>query len=605
MVLVTPMNTQRPYPTGIIPLALQFTAYLRPLRPQVVAVVLLTLLTPLIGTALLWLFQKLVDNVMVGQQLHLLTAFLVAYGVVAALKFTTDYADQRLDAIISERIAQDVRIDVYRHLVSISPGTFSGRNSGDFLAHLTTDAERVSALIYGGPAGLVAHLAKALCFGAFLFYLSWKLTLAALVIVPLLAYCALKLSPKLRQSARIARHKSGAWMTLAEERLSALPLIHAFNAQRREVERFARTAGAARMAELRTISLQATMTIAVEAIAAAGALLVIGLAAHQVHSGALTLGGVLAFLGAIGSLYDPIRGITQSASRFQRAAASAERILSLLSEKSRVQERTPALVLTRPRGAIEFRDVSFGYAPGSAVLQKVSLRIEPGETVAVVGASGSGKSTLIRLLLRLHDPHSGTVCIDGVNVRDVTLASLRDAVGVVWQEPYVFRGSAAENIRYGEPHASASQVRGAAAAACADDFISATHAGYASTVGPRGEKLSGGQRSRIALARALLRDSPILVLDEATASIDSETEEVIQHAVEQLAGSRTLLIIGHRLSTVQHADRIVVLDSGRIVESGTPTALLKRGTRCHALFAAQLAEANASLPKAILCNAAG
>ncbi len=598
------MNTRSAHVSSIYRLACRFAGYLRPLRGGVALAVLLTLLTPLIATVLLWLMQRLVDDVMISGQLQMLGAFLLAYGVVAALKFFADYADERLDAAISERITQHVRVDVYRHLISVSPGTFSGRSVGDFLAHLTTDAERISALIYGAPSAVIAHAAKALCFGVFLFYLSWKLTLAALVIVPLLAYCAIRLSPKVRQSARISRQKSGAWMALAEERLSALPLIHAFNAQRWETERFARGAGAARTAELRTISLQAALTLAIEAVAASGALLVIGLAAHEVHRGALTVGGVLAFLGAVGSLYEPVRGITQSASRFQRAAASAERILGLLGKKSRVQERTPALVLTRPKGAIEFRDVSFEYAPGAAVLKQVTLSIEPGETVAVVGASGSGKSTLIRLLMRLYDPDSGSVRIDGMDVRDLTLVSLREAVGVVFQDPYVFRGSAADNIRYGKQAAGEDKIKAAARAACADDFIRATPAGYAGALGPRGEKLSGGQRSRIALARALLRDTPILVLDEATASVDSETEEIIQQAVTRLAGSRTLLIIGHRLSTVQHADRIVVLDGGHIVESGAPAALLQRGTRCHALFAAQLAEAGALPPEHALCNAA-
>lgn len=594
------VNSQQP--TGIFRLALRFGPYLNPLRAKIAVVLCITLLTPLIGTALLWLFQKLVDDVLVAGQLYLLSAFLIAYGALAAFKFIADYADERLDASISERVAQDVRIDVYRHLTAASPGTFGNRSTGDFLAHLTTDAERIAALIYGAPSAVIAHTAKALCYGAFLFYLSWKLTLAALIIVPLLAWCAFKLSPKVRRSARIARHRAGAWMALAEERLSALPLIHAFNAQRLEGDRFAHSASSARVAELRTVSLQAALTLAIEAVAVAGALLVIALAAHEVHSGALTLGGVLAFLGAIGSLYDPIRGITQTASRFQRAGASAERILDLLNEKSQVQERSVARTLARSAGAIEFRDVNFGYTPHARVLQQVSLKIEPGETVAVVGASGSGKSTLIRLLMRMYDPDGGAVHVDGVDVRDLTLASLREAVSVVFQDPYVFRGSAGDNIRYGRPDATQECIQRAALAACADEFISATHAGYATSVGPRGDKLSGGQRSRIALARALLRNSPILVLDEATASVDSKTEKIIQHAVECLAGSRTLVVIGHRLSTVQHADRIVVMDGGRIVESGTPSALLRRGTRCHALFAAQLAEEQHAPRAGALCS---
>jgi ABC-type multidrug transport system fused ATPase/permease subunit len=302
----------------------------------------------------------------------------------------------------------------------------------------------------------------------------------------------------------------------------------------------------------------------------------------------------MAFLGAVGSLYGPARGLAKIPSRFQRAAAGAQRVADLLDTHSLVKERHGAKPLAKVAGALEFRNLRFGYTPGADVLRGISLKIAPGETVAVVGPSGSGKSTLVRLALRLYDPSAGAVLIDGTDLKDITLESLRRTVGVVFQEPYVFRGSIAENIRYGEQAAPDDRVSAAARAAHIHAFIKAQPNGYSTLVGPRGGWLSGGQRQRIAVARALLRRPPILLLDEATASVDSEAEELIQDALEQLAGRCTILIIAHRLSSVRWADRVVVLDQGRIVETGTPESLLKPATRYHDLFAAQLVPAGVS-----------
>ena len=261
----------------------------------------------------------------------------------------------------------------------------------------------------------------------------------------------------------------------------------------------------------------------------------------------------------------------------------------MLDVPSLVTERLSAKCLTHVRGAVEFRDVDFAYARGPQVLADISLRIEPGEMVAVVGPSGTGKSTLVQLALRLYDPTAGAVLLDGVDLRDITLELLRRAMVPVFQEPYIFRGSIIENIRYGRSDVSEARVAEIARSAHADRFIDALRNGYASPVGPRGTWLSGGERQRLALSRALLRDAPILLLDEATASVDSETEELIQDAIERFAGQRTILVVAHRLSSVRRADRVIVLDRTRIVETGPPEGLLLNDTRCRDLFAAQLA----------------
>jgi len=336
------------------------------------------------------------------------------------------------------------------------------------------------------------------------------------------------------------------------------------------------------------VAIQAWLILLIEAISSLGALIVLGAGAYEINHGDMTFGSLIAFLGSVGSLYGPVRGLVNGAARFQVSAAAAQRVADLLDTQSLVTERPSAKALTRIRGSIEFRDVAFAYPRNPEILAGISLRIEPGETVAVVGPSGSGKSTMIALALRLYDPSAGAIFLDGVDLRDITFQSLRRAIVPVFQEPYIFRGSIMENIRYGLSDVPADRVAATAHVAHADRFIDALRSGYAAPVGPRGNWLSGGERQRLALARALLRDAPILLLDEATASVDSETEDLIQDAIAQLAGRRTILIVAHRLSSVRRADRVVVVDHGRIVESGTPDVLLQSETRCRDLFAAQL-----------------
>jgi ABC-type multidrug transport system fused ATPase/permease subunit len=285
-------------------------------------------------------------------------------------------------------------------------------------------------------------------------------------------------------------------------------------------------------------------------------------------------------------------GLVKAAGRFQRAAAAAQRVADMLDTPSLVLERPMAKEVMSAKGAVEFCKVDFAYPSGPKVLDCISLSVEPGEMLAIVGPSGSGKSTLLNLVLRFYDPLAGAILIDGIDIRDMTVPSLYRCVAPVFQEPYIVHGTVADNIRYGQPHAPQQQVSEIARATHADAFIKHLQRGYAAPVGSRGSRLSGGERQRIALARALLREAPILLLDEATASVDSETEELIQDAVDRFSGQRTILIVAHRLSSVRRADRIVVLERGRIVETGSPSALLGAQSRCRKLFEAQIDHTN-------------
>jgi ABC-type multidrug transport system fused ATPase/permease subunit len=588
-----PQTVQR-LAASVPALVRRFSPYLRPVRGRVALAAAILLSGPLTGAALLWLIKLLVDDVLIAGRLELLPLFGGIYVLAAAAKVALDYVGTRLDASVSERIVRDIRVDLYRHVVSLSPGSLQDRGTGDRLAHLSGDVERTQSLIYTAPLSLCADIATAAFFGAFLLFLDWQLTLVALLVVPFLAVASFRYAPRLRRAARITRGLTSRWFDLAEERLGAAPLIHAFGSEERETARFAARCDAARRAELRTVTIQAWLTLLIEAATALGGVIVLAVGAYAIKQGALTVGTLVAFLGAVGSLYSPVRGLARAAGRFQRAAAGAQRVADLLDTPSLVRERRPAKRLAGIRGAVEFRSLCFSYPQGDPVLRDVSCRIEPGEMVAIAGASGSGKSTLAKLLLRFYDPTAGAVLIDGTDIRGVTLDSLRRAVSVVFQDPLIVQGSIADNLRYGQPQASDASLLAAAQAAHVHPFVSALGAGYRAAAGTRGGRLSGGQRQRLALARSLLRDSPILVLDEATAAVDSETEELVHGAIEDLAGDRTIVIVGHRLSSLRRADRVLVLDHGRIVEAGRPESLLRAGTRYHDLFAPQLNLSGAS-----------
>lgn len=575
----------------LLPLFRQFFPHLRPALRAALTVLLLCMLSPLLGTAFLWLFSRLVDEVFIRQQLQWLPWFAAAYLAVACMKFAVDVASQRLDASVHERLTQRVRVALYRHLISASPGSVGTTSTGDLLGRLSSDADRISTLVFRGPVSFLANVFRALCYGIFLFVLSWKLACLALLVVPPLVFAVLHLSASMRASARLGRRRTALWMSLAEERLGAGELVHAFHTHGAEVLQFSALCDQARHTELQTVALEVRLSLTIEVITFLGGLGVIALAAYEVHAGIMTVGSVFAFLGAIGSLYDPVRSLSQSAGRFQRAAVSAERIATLLRTPSQITDAEPPAPQPEfATGRIDFQNVSFRYANGTRVLDKVSLSIAPGESVALVGASGSGKSTLLRLLLRLYDPQEGTITINDIDIRSIRLAALRASMGAVLQEAHILSGTVAQNIRYGAPDATRAQLLAAAQTACIDSFVQLMPLQYESPLAAHGEGLSGGQRQRLSLARALLRDAPILLMDEATAALDGETEELIRRAIDALAGQRTVLVVSHRLATISSVDRILVLSQGRIVESGSPAELLRSGTRCHRLFASQLAD---------------
>ncbi|MEQ1577050.1 MAG: ABC transporter ATP-binding protein [Hyphomicrobium sp.] len=573
---------------SVISLSVRFFKYLLSVKKSAAASAVLVVLAPIAGVALLWSFKLIADEVLIGGHIELLPVFAAVYLAAAGAKIVIDYVTQWFETSTVQRIMQLLRADAYAYSISLSPGHPDNPGTGDVLTRLRGDVERTEYLIFTGPLSVLADATAALIYTGLLFYLSWPLTVCALLVLPVFVWLSWRIAPAIRQASLVAREAEGHWMTLAEERLEALPMIQAFNAQGREVRSFDHRSNRARGFEVTALMLQAKQSALIETVAALCGMGVLMLGAHQIAQGALTAGALVAFIGATGSLYAPLRALAKASGRFQHAAAGAERVARLLDTPGRVIDKPGAKALGPVKGRLAFNDVSFAYAQGTRVLDGVSLTVEPGETVALVGQSGSGKSTLIRLALRMQDPGEGSVCIDGTNIRDITLSSLRRAAVPVFQDAFVVNGTIARNIFYGAPNAPYIRMTEAARAAFADRFALASAGGYETPVGARGARLSGGQRQRVALARALLANAPILLLDEATAAVDSETEELIQDALERLAGRRTIVTVAHRLSSVRRADRVIVLENGRIVETGTPAQLLSSASRCRELFAAQL-----------------
>jgi ATP-binding cassette subfamily B protein len=501
-------------------------------------------------------------------------AGLVGLTVLAGL---LTFASSNLSAWLSQRFLLALRSDFYRHLQGMSMDFFERRRLGDILTRLSGDIEAIESLVLSGVGTAAFNTARIIVFAVAALLLRWELALACFVVGPLFVIAVRYFSRLLREVARERRRRSGSLSALAEEALGNAALVQAYNRQDTEVERYHRQGVAGLRASLASTRISSVYGPVTDTISLMGTVIIISLGTWEISEGRLTVGGLLAFFAIMANLYRPVHGLSQLGTRALTAQAAAERIVEFLDARPSVTESSGARTLTTPRGKLRFEDVSFRYpeAPRDAVCD-VSFSVEPGETVALVGPSGSGKSTLAKLALRFYDPGAGAVQLDGQDLRELTIASLRDHVAVLLQEALVFDGSARENIAYGKPDATEGDVLRAAAAADAHEFISALPEGYDTRLGQRGRLLSGGQRQRIAIARAMIRDAPLLILDEPTTGLDPQRGERILEPLRRLMDDRSVLVISHSLVTARRADRIVVLEEGRITDVGNHESLIAR-----------------------------
>jgi ABC-type multidrug transport system fused ATPase/permease subunit len=544
----------------------RFWPYARPYRGRIAAGLLLLVLVPALETVEIWLFKVMVDEVLVPRDLSPLVWIVGAWLALALAGALVSFGDELLAAWVGERFVADLRARLFSHLHTLSPTTLDRRRLGDVVSRLTSDVQAIEAFLLAGLADGIGALARIALFGGAMFLVSWKLALVALVIVPLCYAVGRHCSRLVKRAAREKRRRSGSLAAVAEESLGNAVLVRSLNREGAELARFRRESEAIVGAELAATRVRALFSPLVDLIELAGVLLVVAAGAWLLTEGEMTLGGLLVFLAYLSQMLGPVRELGHLANALFAAAAGAERVLELLDERPRVDDRPAARPLPAGAGGLEMRGVGFRYpGAGRPALDDVSLCVEPGEIVAVAGPSGAGKSTIARLLLRIDDPGAGAVLLGGHDLRDLTLASVREHVALVAQETLLPDAAVAEVIGHGRPGASAAEIEEAARRAGAHGFIAALPDGYATRVGQRGRTLSGGQRQRLSLARALLRDAPVLVLDEPTTGLDAAARDALLGPLARAAAGRTVVLISHDPAVVALADRVVEIEDGRIV----------------------------------------
>lgn len=519
----------------------------------------------------------------------------VAAGVLgtAVLLGVFGYLSSIALASVGQRAIFDLRNELYRHLQSLDMAFYDRNRTGDLMSRVTSDVGMLQQLVSAGMMQIATDLFTFTAIALYMLYVDWQLTLLMLATFPLMLFTTRKFSKRFRSSFKTVQQSVAEVSNHLQDTLSGIRVIKSFANEDYESERFAERSETNMKANLRTVRLRAIYEPIIDILNYLGMVAVLVFGAWQVMRGHLTVGAIVAFLAYLRLLQNPIRHFSRILNTIQQSAAAYERIMEVLETKPEVTEKEDAIRLPPIGGHIVFKDVGFSYRSDVPVLRDFNLELMPGKVTALVGPSGAGKSTVAHLIARFYDPQQGTITVDGFPLKDISAKSLREQMGVVSQEIVLFNGTVRDNIMYGKPGATDEEIIAAAKAANAHTFISSFPKGYDSEIGERGVKLSGGQKQRLSIARAILKNPRLIVLDEATASLDTESEHLIQEALARLLAGRTCLVIAHRLSTIQSADRIVVLDQGSIVESGTHEELLRLNGKYRRLYDMQFPQEEA------------
>ena len=529
------------------------------------------------SSLVIFLIRSVIDTVLPsGEGLRAIALALVGLYFV---KGVGSYFSGYLMEDVGQRVVMDLRDRLYGHILGQSASFFAINTSGQLLSRVSNDVGQVQRAVSETIGDLARETLALFAFAGMLFYYDARLALVCLTSAPLVVYPLVRLGQRIRRSTRRSQEALEQMSHVSAEAFTGHRIVKAFGAEAREREKFERSSNAFYRTSMKVTSALSAFPPLMEFIGGVAFVAALAYGSQEIATGRLTPGQFTAFIAALFMMYAPAKKLSRVNADLQQAMAAAERIFEILDSHNEVMDRPGAVPLPPFHGAVEFRDVQFGYAGsgGRVTLEGVSFTVQPGQMLAIVGRSGAGKTTLVNLLPRFYDVTGGSILIDGQDVRDVTLASLRSQIGMVTQETVLFDDTIAANIAYGRPDATREAIEAAARAAHAHEFIRELEQGYETLIGERGQRLSGGQRQRVAIARALLRDSPILILDEATSALDSESEALVQEALATLMSNRTSFVIAHRLATVRRADAIAVLEQGRVLEWGTHETLLARG----------------------------
>lgn len=521
--------------------------------------------------------KGLFDNVLNTRNFRMLNILVGLIIVAIFVKALLSFAQNYMMAFVGQRVVADLRFQIFQHLQRMSIAFHETHRIGETIARVTNDVSLIQMSVSINFIDLFYQSFLLLGSLVAIFLVSWRLALLTLVAFPVVAWVVSFASKRIRAISRNVQETIANLTAILQETLMGIRIVKAFTMEEHEVERFSKENEASFRATMKSARATSILTPAVELLFVIGIAVVIWYGGTEVIHGHLTTGDLITFFGYIGLAIAPLTGLTHNINSIQQSLAAADRVFETLDFKADIKDAPHAVVLSKVNGKVEFRNVSFGYCDDIRVLSEINLTVNPGEIVALVGPSGAGKTSLVNLIPRFYDPTAGQILVDDYDIRSVQVKSLRKQIGLVPQESILFGVSIRENIGYGRPGASEAEIIAAAKAANAHDFIMSLPEGYATKVGERGASLSGGQRQRISIARALLRNPRILILDEATSALDTESERLVQEALQRLMRGRTTFVIAHRLSTVQFAHKIIVLAEGRIVEAGTHEELLAMG----------------------------
>ena len=539
-----------------------------------------------------WIIKDIIDTVLANKDMKMLNA--IAGGIVVVFFFRGIfyYGQTYLVSYIAQKIIIDIRETRYRKLQSLQLRYYQKRQTGTIMSYITNDVAALQAALVDSLIEMVTEGAILIGSICTMFYLDWKLSLLTFVTVPLIAQAMKVFGRKLKTSGTVIQERTADITSLLQEAISAVRIVKSFVREAYEIERFRKQNDLNFRAQMKNVQLMSLLTPTVEFLSAVAVTFIVWFGGYPVVNGALTAGSLIAFLTYAVNLANPVKRISRVYGTIQKAMAAADRVFEVLDTEEEIKDCEDAVALPRIEGSVLFDQVSFAYKEDVLALDNITLSANPGEMVAIVGPSGAGKSTIANLLPRFYDVTGGVIRIDNVDIRRVTLDSLREQIGIVPQETMLFSGSVAFNIRYGRLDATEAEIIEAAKAANADEFIREMPEGYETKISERGSNLSGGQRQRIAIARAILKNPRVLILDEATSALDTESEKIVQAALDKLMVGRTTFVIAHRLSTILQADKIIVMENGRIKESGSHEELLAMGGLYTNLYNIQFNQKN-------------
>lgn len=556
---------------------LRLLNYIKPYTKTIITAIFCIIVAAGSNLYVPWIIKDMIDKVLAEKDMEMLNYISVGIVVVFLIRGIFYFAQSYLVSYVGQRVVIDIRGQLYRKFQRLPLAYYDNHRTGELMSYISNDVAALQNAMVDKLIELITESSIFVGSLAMMFYLDWKLSLLTFIVVPMVGQAMKIFGRKLKRSGTLIQERLADMTAFLQESLAAVRVVKSFVREQHEIERYDRENERNFEAAMLNIRLMSMLTPTVEFLAALAVTVIVWFGGYEVVEGKITAGALVAFLTYAVNLANPVKRISRVFGTLQQAMAAADRVFELMDLPETIGDKPEAKPLPRVTGRVKVENVSFSYGEDAPALRNISFEVQPGQMVAFVGPSGAGKSTIANLLPRFYDVTEGSILVEGVDVRDVTLGSLREQIGIVPQETMLFSGSVWENIRYGRLDATDEEVVEAAKAANADEFIRQLPEGYDTKLGERGVNISGGQRQRLAIARAILKDPQILILDEATSALDTESEKVVQAALDRLMVGRTSFVIAHRLSTILGADRILVIDHGEIVEAGTHEELLAKG----------------------------